>query len=941
MVKESNIILFLATWSCLMSSVLMATMTMPATVRDQSPRAFPNAGIDFQYRAILSVIEPGIVKSALNVQTRKPVYSFGNRQSNANTVHNETTFELWFNDSFFTKRFSYNLTLTSSPTDPRIFSYGTSAFFPIDGQGWDVPAGRDQYQANDGKMHNFHFCSEFHGRFAYKGGEIFDFRGDDDLYMFVNNKLALDIGGVHPPNSGSFSLDAVAASYGMTKGNNYRFDLFHCERHTDGSNLFITTSLELFCSYYDWCDICEGDGQSCCPPGACNDNNPCTNDFCSILNPPTVSCQNVPVVCQGDICNLAACNKTTGSCDLTPVSCPPDNDACTLEQCSVGQGGCIAPRKICDDGQGLCTSKSCNRQTGACEYVATVCDDGDECTVDSCSPSVGCTYTTKKCDDSNLCTIDTCRSNVRGGCVFTDKSCDDGSVCTIDSCDMSTGLCVGTPLDCNDKDECTTDTCHPLGGCSNKAITCNDGSECTSDSCNVSSGCVFTHIDGCDEVPCAGAPAGSCPTTDYCNPNLCVDGQCVNTPVDCNDNNACSIDQCVQGDGVWSATCVRSAVNCTSVLGPRADACNIPVCDSTVGCYTSFVCDDGDNCTVDACDIVNGAAMCRHTPLCPSSNPCRPNICTPANKTCSIVPVACPDDGDLCTISTCVNSNGTASCTHPPKTCPTAQNLCSPLQCNATSGDCIPVPVDCNDNIKCTIDSCNPSNGTCSHELRVCDDGDMCTVDSCLNSAQTETGCLFEPLVCKDTICSNSTCDSSVGCVFTPRPCTLTNNNNSSGINPALNFCAATTCDESAGCLAVTRTCLFTDQGDDPAHWEDSFQDQWKVNSENGKKYKEEDCFQAACDHLIGKCVVSKRGDWLGSNCAFAYLSVPAQAAVITGGVIAGIVIGAVVFAALAGFGAKKGYDKWVRMKDERLGAASTNPMYAPSAGSGTSALYA
>jgi len=61
---------------------------------------------------------------------------------------------------------------------------------------------------------------------------------------------------------------------------------------------------------------------------------------------------------------------------------------------------------------------------------------------------------------------------------------------------------------------------------------------------------------------------------------------------------------------------------------------------------------------------------------------------------------------------------------------------------------------------------------------------------------------------------------------------------------------------------------------------------------------------------------------------------------VLTAGAIAGVAIAAVIFAALAGFGAKKGYDAWVNMRDERMGAASSNPLYQENGMSGNNALY-
>ncbi len=88
-------------------------------------------------------------------------------------------------------------------------------------------------------IHNYGFCLESHATFVYKKGQVFEFRGDDDVWVFINDKLALDLGGIHAALDGKINLDSL----GLTDGKTYPWDFFFCERNKCGSSLRIKTTI--------------------------------------------------------------------------------------------------------------------------------------------------------------------------------------------------------------------------------------------------------------------------------------------------------------------------------------------------------------------------------------------------------------------------------------------------------------------------------------------------------------------------------------------------------------------------------------------------------------------------------------------------------------------------------------------------------------------------
>ncbi len=225
--------------------------TLDVTYRD-----FNETHPDFEQPFAGDVVRRGLVASTLGpdqkplfqdsighpAKTGSPVDIDPTWQPTQPVIHSADTFKQWYNSVPGTNiELPKKLKLEEANPGSGIYGYDSSAFFPLGPtEGFGItPKGNDLGQ-------NFLFTTEIHLLFTYTAGQQFTFRGDDDMWIFINGKLALDLGSMHGPEEGTINFDMQAASLGIAPGGAYTMDIFHAERHTRGSNFKITTNIACF-----------------------------------------------------------------------------------------------------------------------------------------------------------------------------------------------------------------------------------------------------------------------------------------------------------------------------------------------------------------------------------------------------------------------------------------------------------------------------------------------------------------------------------------------------------------------------------------------------------------------------------------------------------------------------------------------------------------------
>lgn len=195
-------------------------------------RDMPASHSDFQQQQVNGLYE-GIVQEMIGAD-RKPILA--DPLDEDDLVLSAESFSEWYYNVEGVN-LPYVVDLWLEPVGDT-FVFDSGSFFPLEGVGYALEDG------GQGQEDGFHFTTELHTSFQYQGEETFTFRGDDDVWVFINGKLAIDIGGVHGAEEANVNIDMIAAEFGLVLGEVYTLDLFQAERRTSESNFRIETTLD-------------------------------------------------------------------------------------------------------------------------------------------------------------------------------------------------------------------------------------------------------------------------------------------------------------------------------------------------------------------------------------------------------------------------------------------------------------------------------------------------------------------------------------------------------------------------------------------------------------------------------------------------------------------------------------------------------------------------
>lgn len=500
--------------------------------------------------------------------------------------------------------------------------------------------------------------------------------------------------------------------------------------------------------------------------------------------------------------------------------------------CEV-DANCIKAGYYCDTSgeSGVCTLLKLDGQG---------CSDASDCASGFCVASFCCE---SACDGACL----TCNSAATpGACVPRpdDTPCDDGEFCTEETSCLD-GQCTGG----EERDCSSYDTTCSLGECDEDQDTCRpagtDGEWCVIES--VEGKCVPSG-EWHPQLGCLQCDPEKSPTEWSLEPSTClIDGVCYalgNTlPGTCmvcdpampyepsaapdftpceDDGIPCTVDQCVEGQCQHVA---QTTGNCDDGNPcTKNDQCVDGECGGQF-----YSCDDELECTSDTCDGKGGCANLVADGTCLIAGVCYVgNELQPGSLGCTACKPALSKDS-WSTVADATSCSDQDSCT---------------LLDHCQDGICVGNPINCDDQLGCTVDSCNPETGICDNVR----EANSCIIEgTCYKVDEHPAGLDADCLICDpysaplawSAVNDGLPCDDGLACTDSP-------------------ICEAGLCGQTGPFCDDGNLCTIDDCAPDGSCSNEVVAEGEPCLSDNDE-CTDDLCSQGECQHppVAGKCLIA------------------------------------------------------------------------------------
>ena len=240
-------------------------LTLSSAKLDNGEQAYVFDGGFSQGAEIEDVISGKITQAQYKDRTQSAVEYSGYNQPNGTgtislgTVNEKDYFYYAANEASVTTKFPFLPVVEAEgvyagQTDSYYFAEDGKRSFTLD---------NDTYYGR-----NYGYTLVSNGEFVYQENEnlYFEFEGDDDVYLFINGQLVLDLGGGHSVSSCRFNVNdyvewaktvlnnptnysatqvARANALNLEDGEIASFDFYYMERHGYGANMRILTNMHI------------------------------------------------------------------------------------------------------------------------------------------------------------------------------------------------------------------------------------------------------------------------------------------------------------------------------------------------------------------------------------------------------------------------------------------------------------------------------------------------------------------------------------------------------------------------------------------------------------------------------------------------------------------------------------------------------------------------